>query len=151
MKAQNHQQVTEKLKVIVSSLFFLKSKLQSFHWNVEGPYFQTLHELFGTQYESIEPTVDTLAERIRALGTYAPASIQSMAKASVIKDSELERVAWKDMVKTLRDDHAKLAQICSEGSALAGELQDSVTAGMLDDLTTEHQKAVWMLSATLAE
>ncbi|MES3036934.1 MAG: DNA starvation/stationary phase protection protein [Bdellovibrionota bacterium] len=140
--------VTE-LEKVLGSETILKFKTQSFHWNVEGPYFQSLHRLFEEQYEQLESHIDVIAERIRALGFYAPHSLRALTLGSYVDDAIEANLNWKFMVETLRDDHKRLGKITTDAAKLASEEGDTATASMFDDLTLFHEKSAWMLSSAL--
>ena len=61
--------VAESLKKVLASSYILSLKTQNYHWNVKGPHFKQLHDLFGEQYNELNTAIDDIAERIRALGT----------------------------------------------------------------------------------
>ena len=60
--------VAESLKKVLASSYILSLKTQNYHWNVKGPHFKQLHDLFGEQYNELNTAIDDIAERIRALG-----------------------------------------------------------------------------------
>ena len=70
----------------VADTYRLIFKTHSYHWNVEGPLFYSVHHLTDAQYKEMFPAADDLAERIRALGQLAPHSLAEVMKLSVIKD-----------------------------------------------------------------
>jgi starvation-inducible DNA-binding protein len=148
-KSSKKELVVRELRKIVSSQQVLRTKIQGFHWNVEGPYFKQLHELFGAQYEELEPKIDEVAERIRALGKYAPVSLNQMTVASAIDEIHEEQLKWETMVEILREDQLKMAELTRQASLIASAEEDPATASMLDDLTSMHQKSAWMLNSTL--
>ena len=61
-------------------------KTQGFHWNVVGPQFEPLHELFQEQYTELSKAIDEIAERIRALDVKAPASFSEFKSLSSIAE-----------------------------------------------------------------
>src|SRR6186713_720204 len=80
--------VAEGLSRLLADSYTLYLKTHKFHWNVTGPMFQTLHLMFETQYTELATAVDAVAERIRALGFFAPGSYVEFAKLSSIKENE---------------------------------------------------------------
>ena len=75
----------EALEVVLASSYSLMLKTQNYHWNVVGPNFKPLHELFQLQYEDLFLAVDEVAERIRALGSLANGSFENFAKKNLGK------------------------------------------------------------------
>ena len=91
--------------------------------------------------------VDELAERIRALGEYAPVSHGEKAKLSTIKQ-ETGRLDWKQMVETLAKGHEQGAMSAPGVLRLAENIGDDATADVVTPRITLHEKTAWMLRAT---
>src|SRR5579883_1511377 len=85
--------VADELAHLLADTYLLYLKTQNFHWNVKGPLFPALHALFETQYQELAEAADVIAERIRALGCYAPASFSHFKKLSSLKESNSEITA----------------------------------------------------------
>jgi len=94
-------------KIAFASTYSFVIKAQNFHWNVEGMFFEPLHNLFGKIYEEAYGSIDTFAEEIRAMGTYTPASFQRFTMLSQI-DDETEMLDSKQMVVELLQDNEKM-------------------------------------------
>src|SRR5947209_9761741 len=92
------------LSRLLADTYTLYLKTHNFHWNVTGPMFQTLHLMFETQYNELWLATDTIAERIRALGSFAPATNSEFAKLSSIKEPKGIPKA-KAMIKELVEGH----------------------------------------------
>ena len=147
MKKNHTKQVIEELQHILGDTFTLYFKTHSYHWNVEGPHFDALHKLFGDQYTEMWAAMDDIAERIRALGDYAPSTVVEMMKPSDLKLSSKKMKAM-DMVKDLASDHETLSKHLAAAIEKASEVGDEVTADLLIGRQTVHDKAAWMLNAT---
>jgi len=80
----NRKKSAEAIRQLLAGTYTLYLKTHGYHWNVEGPHFQQLHIQFMEQYTEMWTAADDLAERIRALGYYAPSSYSEMAKISAI-------------------------------------------------------------------
>ena len=106
---------------LLADTYTLYLKTHGYHWNVEGPHFQQLHVLFMEQYTEMWTAVDELAERIRALGKYAPVSYGEMAKLSTIKE-EIGRPDWNQMVETLAKGHEQVAKSAREVLRIAEDI-----------------------------
>ena len=74
MTVDERQAIADKLAALLADSYTLYLKTHNFHWNVTGPQFNTLHEMFETQYTELATAIDEIAERIRALGVRAPGS-----------------------------------------------------------------------------
>src|SRR5580704_4141516 len=73
---KNLQAVAAELSKLLADEYLLYTKTRNAHWNVEGPDFHSMHLFFESQYEQLDETMDSVAERIRTLGHYAPATLQ---------------------------------------------------------------------------
>ncbi len=141
-------QITKNLNIILANKYSLYLKTQNFHWNVTGPNFKSLHELFGLQYEEIIPAIDIVAERIRTLGEKVDGSYENFAKLTIFKSGDKDLSADK-MVKDLVESNNKLIELLKEGAKNAQENFDDATADILIGRIEAHQKNVWMLNSSL--
>lgn len=137
------------LSKLLASTYTLYLKTHGYHWNVEGPHFQQLHIQFMEQYTEMWTAVDELAERIRALGHYAPVSYAAMAKLSAVSE-ETGTPDWRQMVTTLASGHEQVAKIARDVLRVAEEANDDATADVVTPRITLHEKTAWMLRATAA-
>ena len=132
---------------LLANTYTLYLKTHGYHWNVEGPHFQQLHIQFMEQYTEMWTAVDELAERIRALGHYAPSSYSEMGRLSTLKE-ETGKPDWKTMVKNLAEGHEKVAKTAREVLRVSEEVGDDATADVVTPRITLHEKTAWMLRAT---
>ena len=135
------------LSRLLADTYTLYLKTHGYHWNVEGPHFQSLHIQFMDQYTEMWTAVDELAERIRALGYYAPGSYAQFAKLSSIKE-ETGQPDWKTMVKNLADGHEQVSRTAREVLRIAEDVGDDATSDVVAPRITLHEKTAWMLRAT---
>src|SRR6478672_1170308 len=82
------REICKNLDHFMADSFSLYLKTHSFHWNVTGPQFQTLHLMFETQYNELWTALDEIAERIRALGSFAPGSYEQFLSLSSVKSNQ---------------------------------------------------------------
>lgn len=144
---ESREKSASALKQLLADTYTLYLKTHGFHWNVEGPHFQQLHALFMDQYTEMWEAVDDLAERIRALGHYAPSSYAEMAKVANIKE-EAGQLEWRDMVVALAKGHERVAQSARDVLRVAEDVGDDATADVVNPRITLHEKTAWMLRAT---
>ena len=149
IKEKDRAQVAEGLSHLLADSYTLYLKTHNFHWNVTGPMFQTLHAMFEEHYTELATAVDDIAERIRALGHYAPGSYAQFSKLSSIKESK-EVPSADNMVKELVDGHEAVVRTARETLKSAQEAGDEVTIGLLADRMTVHEKTAWMLRSLTA-
>ena len=143
----NRMASAEAVSRLMADTYTLYLKTHGYHWNVEGPHFQQLHIQFMEQYTEMWTAVDELAERIRALGHYAPTSYAQMAELSSIKEED-GRPDWKTMVKNLAQGHEQVAKTAREVLRVAEEAGDDATSDVVAPRVTLHEKTAWMLRAT---
>lgn len=145
---KNHQsQMVDVLNEVLTNSYALYFKTHAYHWNVEGVHFDTLHKLFEDQYTEMWEAIDEIAERIRALGAYAPMNTVEILKNSQIQSAD-KPVDALDMVKDLADGHETLSKILASGIEKASEVGDEVSADIMIARQTVHDKTAWMLNAT---
>lgn len=144
----DQKKIAEKLKPVLAESVQLYVATQNVHWNVTGPMFQPVHALTEEQYLELAPAIDEIAERIRALGHKAPGTMAQYIALGSIADGD-ENATAEDMVRALNQGHAQLISRIRSLVAEAAEVNDEVTAGLLTDRLTVHEKAQWMLGAML--
>lgn len=148
MQPKGAKDIAHGLAVLLADSYTLYLKTQGFHWNVQGPQFTELHTLFETQYTDLALANDAVAERIRALGYFAPASYSDFAKLGNIKEERAVPSAW-DMVEQLAKDNETIISDIRKLRPLVDDSNDNATASLLDGRLETHEKAVWMLRAHL--
>tara|TARA_Y100000034_G_scaffold113427_1_gene148447 strand:- start:1789 stop:2256 length:468 start_codon:yes stop_codon:yes gene_type:complete len=148
MSGQANKKITEGLTQVLSDTFVLYFKTHSFHWNVEGPHFKTLHELFEEQYNDLWSFTDELAERIRSLKTYAPTNYDEILKNAKLKP-QTKIPKDMDMVKELANDNETIVKNIFPVLRLAEDAGDEATVDMLIERIDVHEKAAWMLRSFL--
>lgn len=146
--ADNRKASAEAIMRLLADTYTLYLKTHGYHWNVEGPHFQQLHALFMEQYTEMWTASDELAERIRALGFFAPSSYAQMAKLATLEENEDTPPDWKTMVQTLAKGHEQVAKTAREVLRIAEEADDDATADVVAPRVTLHEKTAWMLRAT---
>lgn len=142
------QDITNGLGDVLADMFVLYYKTHAFHWNVEGINFKSLHDLFMAQYTDIWGALDDVAERMRALDVYAPDCMKTLIERASIKEAGQTRDALQ-MLKELAQDNEQLAQKLSEVIEVAASANDEATADLLTGRLGVHEKAAWMLRASL--
>lgn len=145
---QNHS-VTDALTEVLTHTYRLVLKSHTYHWNVTGPTFLSVHEMTEAQYTDMFAAADVLAERIRALGKPALVSPAGLATGPDGKELDADLTA-EEMVKDLMSDHEDLARRMRALVETAEAADDPVTADLATERTAFHEKAAWMLRATAA-
>ncbi len=150
IKRSTPNRVAKALAGVLADTYAVYQQTHAYHWNVTGPQFHSLHAMFELQYNEMWMAVDLLAERIRALGEFAPASGEEMAKLSAIKFTGSAVPKAEIMVKNLLKAHEQLIKNAKKARDIASQAADSETEDMLIARIQEHEKTAWMLRATLA-
>lgn len=141
-----HTPVTRGFSELLATTYALYLKTQNFHWNVTGSNFPMLHTFFQGQYEELADAVDLIAERIRALDHFAPASFQEFAALSLIKDSVDKKTAV-EMLKELGADHRIMIALIQKLVPMTGKFADDASQDILIERLRSHQKILWMLNS----
>jgi starvation-inducible DNA-binding protein len=140
------EQLIEQMKVILGTNFGLYFKAHTFHWNVEGPDFAQYHGFLGDFYDSVFDQTDSIAEHIRALGSYAPTTLARMMELSKVQDI----VAIPSplvMMSELAQDNDKYIMELRAGIAIADAADEPAVGNFLQDILDAHQKHGWMLKS----
>lgn len=143
-------EVAHTLAKVLADEFLLYTKTRNAHWNVEGPDFHTKHLFFESQYEILDDTMDNVAERIRALGHYAPATLKQFLQLTHLTESSRELNDSTGFIKELLADHESIIVFLrSNINRFANELHDAGTSDFITGLMETHEKMAWMLRAHL--
>jgi starvation-inducible DNA-binding protein len=146
--AKQRARIAQGLSRLLADTYVLYLKTHNFHWNVEGPMFQTLHTMFMTQYTEQWNAIDPIAERIRALGHYAPGSYKQYVKLATVKETEGVPKA-EQMVRQLIEGQEAVARTARSVLPLADEANDQPTLDLLTQRLDIHEKNAWMLRSLL--
>lgn len=138
------KEIADGLSQCLAESYILYLKTQNFHWNVTGRMFHSLHKLFEEQYQDLAMAVDTIAERIRALGFFAPASFAQFIKLSSIDEEEQVPPA-EDMIQLLFDGNSAVIRTAQQVMELSERMHDGPTVDLMNQRMQQHQKNAWML------
>ncbi|MGB3835791.1 Dps family protein [Castellaniella sp.] len=141
--------VATELAHTLADSYTLYLMTHNFHWNVTGPMFSTLHQLFMTQYTEAWQALDAIAERIRALGHYAPGTYAEYARLSSIAEPTSVPNA-QDMIQMLVSGNEAVAKTARKAFKIADAVNDQPTADLLTQRLDVHEKNAWMLRSLLA-
>lgn len=145
---ESKKAVVKALEVLLADSYTLYLKLHSYHWNVIGPMFTTYHTLFETQYTELAVAVDEIAERIRALESFAPGSYtQFLALSNVKEDTGVPKAS--DMIRTLVGDYETIVASARNVIRAAEAVRDDATVDLGVRRIDIHEKGAWMLRSHL--
>lgn len=140
--------VCKGLGKLLADSYLLYLKTQNYHWNVTGKMFRALHELFEEQYLEQAKAIDVIAERIRALGEFAPGSFASFSRMTSIKE-ENAIPTDEQMIHNLVQGNEAVVTTAREIVALADECEDDVTSDLMIERMQVHEKNAWMLRSMI--
>ncbi|MBF4466317.1 Dps family protein [Flavobacterium sp. LC2016-12] len=150
IKQESITKVVDVLTKVLADEFVLYTKTKKAHWNVEGPDFYNKHIFFEQQYEALDEIVDNVAERIRTLGHYAPATLKEYLALTHLTEESREKNDSTGYIKELLADHESILIHLRENiNNFSTELHDAGTSDYITGLLENHEKMAWMLRAHL--
>src|ERR671917_729282 len=147
---KDRQEIAAGLSRLLADNFTLYLKTHNFHWNVTGPMFRTLHVMFEEQYNELWAANDVIAERIRSLGVFAPATFKEFSSLASIREEDGVPQAMQ-MVRQLVDGHETTARTARGVLETSENANDASTADLLTERLQVHEKTAWMLRSLLAD
>jgi starvation-inducible DNA-binding protein len=148
IKTADREKIALGLSRVLADTYSLYLKTHHFHWNVEGPMFNTLHLMFMDQYTELWTALDAVAERIRSLGFPAPGTGKEFSKLTSIEETEGVPEAL-DMVRLLVAGHEAVARTARQAFPAAEKAGDESTCDLLTQRLQIHEKTAWMLRSLL--
>lgn len=145
---EDRKEIAKGLSHFLADSFTLYLKTHSFHWNVKGPMFTALHDLFEKQYTELWTALDDIAERIRALGEHAPGTFTELQQLSSIREVAGTPTDEEMLTQLLEGQES----VIRTGRALFDILEkvhDEPTADLLTQRMTVHEKNAWVLRSML--
>ena len=147
---QHLAEVSQVLSRLLADEFILYTKTRNAHWNIEGPNFHSMHIMFESQYNELAEIVDKVAERIRMLGHYAPATLKQFLEITHLTEQTRENNDSKGFITELLNDHENtVINIRTQINRLAELLKDIGTSDYLTGLAEYHEKTAWILRSHL--
>jgi len=147
---EDRKAIADGLGKVLADSYTLYLKTHNFHWNVTGPHFSALHDLFEEQYTELAAAVDEVAERIRMLGQPAPGSYKAFQERTSLKEEE-GVPGWEQMIQKLVEDNETTARTIRSVFPTAEAGEDEATIDLLTQRLAAHEKAAWMLRSHLQE
>lgn len=148
---EHREQISAGLGRLLADTYTLYLTTHNFHWNVTGPMFNSLHDMFMLQYTELWNAVDPIAERIRSLGHKAPGSYAQFGQLTSLPDAPVVPPKALEMVAILAQGHEATARTARNLFALVDEASDEPTADLLTQRITVHEQTAWMLRSLLED
>ena len=137
--------ISKTLNVLLADTFALYLKTKNFHWHMSGRHFRDYHLLLDEQSDQIFATTDDMAERVRKVGGTTLRSIGEIAKLQTIKDNNEAYVPPREMLRELMNDNKHVAAAMRKAHKIVDDLEDSATAGLLENWIDETERRTWFL------
>jgi starvation-inducible DNA-binding protein len=137
----------ELLNARLADAIDLQTQMKQAHWNVKGPQFFQLHELFDKINEEVEEYVDEIAERAVQLGGTALGTARSVAGRSQLAEYPLEIAHGRDHVTAVTTALASFGKLVRHAIDQAAELRDADTTDLFTEISRGLDKWLWFVEA----
>jgi starvation-inducible DNA-binding protein len=149
LSSDDQNAIVDVLSTVLADEHVIYIKLRNFHWNVTGPHFHSLHEMFEEQYTGLAETIDEIAERIRQYGAFAPGTMETFLDRTRLSE-EKDVPDARDMVRLIVEDHEAFIRHVRGDIEKVGEQYGDVGAeDFLIGILQDHQERAWMLRSML--
>lgn len=146
----NLQSVADALSKILADETVLYIKTKNAHWNIEGTDFYDKHKFFESQFGQLDEIIDSVAERIRSLGHYAPATLKSYLSLTQLTEQSEERNDSNGFIKELLEDHESIIINLREHIKMfSNDFYDIGSSDFITGLMESHEKMAWFLRSHL--
>jgi len=143
---KNTKAVANELMKILADESVLYTKTKNAHWNVTGADFYAKHKFFETQFGQLDIIIDSVAERIRSIGHFAPATLKSFLELTQLTEMQSEKNDGHGFIKELLSDHEAIIIKLRENIHLfALDLKDAGSSDFITGVMEEHEKMAWFL------
>lgn len=150
IKEEQSAKIAASLAIILADEYVLFTKTRKAHWNVEGIDFHSKHIFFETQYNELDQIIDDVAERIRTIGHYVPATLTSFLSLTHLTEERINSNDSAGFIKDLFEDHQTIIiKIRALLYKQEGDFLDLGTNDFITGLMAKHEKMAWMLRANL--
>lgn len=149
LNSKTRAAVTALLNDALATLIDLQLQAKQAHWNVKGPNFIALHELFDSVVVLVQQLVDITAERVVALGGTAQGSLSAILDCTRLTPYPSNIVSGQEHVSALSDALAAAGKLMRQGIDQAVVLTDAVTADLFTEVARELDKQLWFVESHL--
>jgi starvation-inducible DNA-binding protein len=151
IKSKLRESMTALLNQQLADTLDLYTQVKQAHWNVKGPNFIALHELFDKISDLVLEHIDEIAERVTSLGGTAEGTVAVAAKRSKLKNYPLSITAGKDHLFYLSTQLAAFGKTVRAAIEDTDKLGDADSADLFTGISRELDKYLWFLEAHLQE
>lgn len=143
--------IVDALNKLLANYHVHYQKLRNFHWNVVGPDFFDLHEIFEQDYNKAKKSIDVIAERIRIFGRRPLSNLSEYLETSSIEEVDSRGMSGNEMAREIVSDYETLLSFLVDTADEANQVGDIGTSDMATKFARYIEKRHWMLRAFLAE
>lgn len=147
IESADRAEIADGLSNLLADSYTLYLQTQGYHWNVTGPTFPALHQMLEDQYIELQGAVDTIAERVRAVGERTPGSFAEFLERANVQDNK-GATAASQMIKDLIEGHETIIRTARPLAEIAGKAGDIASEDLVTERIRAHEKTAWMLRAT---
>jgi starvation-inducible DNA-binding protein len=140
------EELIQKAKECLADTFVMYMKSHAYHWNIVGSDFPQYHDFFGKLYEELHDATDDLAEQIRTLDSFAPASLARIIELTNVKE-DTKIVDVSNMFDNLIEANDAVVNTLTETYELAEKEKAFAYSNFIQDRLTIHAKHKWMLKS----
>ncbi len=146
----NRKKVADELAKVLADETVLYIKTKNAHWNVVGADFYDKHKFFELQFGQLDEVIDSVAERIRTIGHFAPASLNSYISLTRLTERNRHEDTSEGFIKELVADHESIIMtLRGLIKPFAEDFQDAGTSDFVTGLMETHEKMAWFLRSHL--
>ena len=138
----------DELKKVHADAFTFYLKAHFYHWNVEGPDFPQYHDFLQNLYQEVFASIDSLAELIRTLDSYAPGTLTRLKELTSIEETDDVPDAKTMMTRLLQENNILRASLLTAYTT-AETTGEVGIANFLQDRIQAHEKHSWMLRSII--
>lgn len=143
---KNTEAVSSQLAILLADEFVLYTKTRNAHWNVTGDNFHANHIFFENQYNQLDEIIDSVAERIRKIGHYAPATLKTYLELTHLTEYSERTNDGLGFMKDLLQDHESIIEfIRGNITPFADEYKDYGSSDFITGLIEIHEEMAWMI------
>ena len=142
------KQLADKLNLLLANLQVFYLNVRGFHWNITGKRFFELHAKFEELYTDLLEKVDEVAERVLTIGYTPTHAFSDYLQISTIKEAT-NITGGKEAVEKIVQGFQSLLEVERDLLHLSSEAEDEGTSALLSDYIRQHEKQIWMYSASL--
>lgn len=151
IKSEHLAGVAASLSKILADEFVLVTKTRKAHWNVEGPDFYNKHKFFEDMYHALDDIIDEVAERVRSVGHYPPASLKEFLQLTHLTEASRGKNDSETFIRELLSDHESIIIHIRENiDGYVTAFHDAGSSDFVTGLAEKHEKMAWMLRSHLA-